>query len=63
MMCDDGFCGFVNAQKLPSDWFFVGNASADLPDAHDGVVLFCEADSMNFDQSRIAIILKFKNVP
>ena len=62
LICDDGPGGFVNAQKLPSDWFYVDNTPADLPDAHDGVVSLCEADSVTFDQSG-AIILEFKNVP
>jgi len=60
---DDGTIGFVNPQKLPSDWFFVVVAAANLPGTHDGVVFPGKTDGMNFDQSRIAIILEFKNVP
>jgi hypothetical protein len=63
LLCDDGPRGFVNAQELPSDGFHVDDTAADLPDAHDGVVFLCEADSVNFDQAGIAIILEFENVP
>lgn len=63
MICDDGIIGFVNPQKLPSDWFFVVGAASNLPGTHDGVVFFGETHGMNFDQSRITIVLEFKNVP
>jgi len=46
---DDGTIGFVNPQKLPSDWFFVVVAAANLPGTHDGVVFPGKTDGMNFD--------------
>jgi hypothetical protein len=63
LICHDGTIGFVNPQKLPPDWFFVVSATANLPGSHDRVVFLGETDGMNFDQSRIAIVLEFKHVP
>jgi hypothetical protein len=60
---DDGASGFVNPQKRPSGRLFVVSPAANLPGSHDGAVFPGKPDGMNFDQSNIAIILEFKDVP
>jgi hypothetical protein len=47
---------------LPADRLVTDAAAPNLPDSHDGVVLFGEANSVDFDRSGIAVIPKFKNV-
>ena len=62
-MCHAGSSGLVKAQLLPSDGLIADATPANLPNPHDRVVFLREPDSMNFDQSRIAVILEFKEVP
>jgi hypothetical protein len=38
-------------------------SASDLPDSHDGVVVFGVADSVNLNVAGIAIVSKLKNVP
>lgn len=62
LMRHNGFRRFVQAQQLPADRLIAYAAAVDLPDSHDGVVFFGEANSMDLYRSGIAIIPKFKDV-
>jgi hypothetical protein len=48
---------FVQSKELPAAELIAGAVTADLPDAHDDVVLFIDSDSMNLDQADIPIVL------
>jgi hypothetical protein len=60
---DDRAGCLVKAKQLPANGLVTRAAATNLPDAHDGVFLFREANSVDFDQSGKAIVLKFQNVP
>jgi hypothetical protein len=62
LMCHDGTRSFVQAQQLPADRFIAHATAANLPNSHDGVVFFGEANGVNLDRSGITVIPKFKNV-
>jgi hypothetical protein len=62
LMCHDGTRSFVQGQQLPADRFIAYATTADLPDPHDGIVFFGEADSVNLDGPDITVVLKLKNV-
>jgi hypothetical protein len=51
-----------SVRAYPADGFVADATAADLPDSHDGVVFFGEANGVNLDRSGIAVIPKFKNV-
>jgi hypothetical protein len=59
---NNGFRRVVQAQQLPADRLIAYAAAVNLPDSHDGVVFFGEANSMDLYRSGIAIIPKFKDV-
>jgi hypothetical protein len=63
LVSDDRAGCLVEAQQLPANGLVTRAAATDLPGAHDGVFLFREANSVDFDQSGKAIVLKFQNVP
>lgn len=63
MVRHDRPSGLVQAQQLPAHLFIAHATAANLPDPHDSVGFFGEADSVDFDRPEIAIILKLKDVP
>jgi hypothetical protein len=62
LVCHNRPRGFVQAQELPADGLVADASTANLPDPHDGVVFFGEANSMDLDGPDITIILKLQNV-
>jgi hypothetical protein len=52
---------FVRSQQFPADRLITDAAASDLPDAHDGVVLFGGPHRVNLDIARISVVVKLKN--
>ena len=59
---DDSAGSFIQAQQLPADRLIANASAGNLPDPHDGVVVFREADRVNLHIAGVTIVLKLKNV-
>ncbi len=53
---------FVEPEELPTGSLIAIAASSDLPDESDFVAFFRNANCMDFDNSRISIVSKFKAI-
>jgi hypothetical protein len=59
---DDSAGSFIQAQQLPADRLIANASAGNLPDPHDGVIVFREADSVNLNIAGVTVVLKLKNV-
>lgn len=53
--------GFIKPQELPSDPLIADTTATNLPNAHDGVVVFGDADRVDLDASGIAVVSQLKD--
>ena len=60
---DRGTSGFIKPQELPADPLIADATAANLPNAHDGIAVFGEADRVDLNDSEIAVISQLKDAP
>jgi hypothetical protein len=54
---------FIHSQQLPADRLMADASASDLPDTHDRVVLFGDANGVDLNVPREAIVSELKDVP
>lgn len=63
LLCNESPGRFVQPQQLPSDGFVADAAAGNLPNPHNLMPLFGDANGMDLNITGIAVVLKMKNAP